>query len=113
MSKINLKRLHEVHKYYPNVPRRMGKTMYCFDALLRAAQTGQHKELAYITNTEKVARNQMTNFIDFLSDIEERYMTTSANKVFLISYNTEVNFIGTGNRMLRGKGIDSITDYYE
>lgn len=59
---INIKRLHEVHNYYPNVPRRLGKTTYCFDSLLRALQTGYYKKLCYVTNT---SQDLLSKFRDF------------------------------------------------
>ena len=87
---INIKKLHLVHKYYPNVPRRFGKTTYCYDSLLRASQTEQYKNLCYITNTSCYARESLRDFIEFLDKEGEKYDVISINSV--IVNNTEIVF---------------------
>ena len=108
---IDIKRLHEVHKVYPNTSRGMGKTTYCFDALLRAAQTGKYKNLAYTTNTMVAARNSMDKFREFLYELGENYMTTSANVVTV--NNCEISFIGLKDAERKGARVDGfIEDYF-
>lgn len=80
---INIKRLHEVHKLYPNVPKRLGKTTYCYDSLLRASQTGEYDKLLYITNTRKSALNSFEDFKMFLYMLKEKFYQYDQNKLEL------------------------------
>lgn len=80
---INIKRLHEVHKLYPNVPKRLGKTTYCYDSLLRASQTGEYDKLLYITNTRKRALTSFEDFKMFLYMLKEKFYQYDQNKLEL------------------------------
>jgi len=80
---INIKRLHEVHKDYPFNTRKQGKTTYCFDSLLRLAQTGEYKKLLYITNTRKSALNSFEDFKMFLYMLKEKFYQYDRNKLEL------------------------------
>jgi hypothetical protein len=80
---INIKKLHLVHKYYPNVPRRFGKTTYCYDSLLRASETGTYKNIAYITSKTDFARDSFKDFIKFLDSIGEEYQILDFRTVVL------------------------------
>ena len=64
---IDIKRLHKVHEVYPHVPRRLGKTTYCFDSLLRALQTGFYKKLCYITSGSDAATFNFKKFKNYLT----------------------------------------------
>lgn len=80
---IDIKRLHKVQKMYPNVPRGEGKTTFCFDMLLRSAQTGAYKELLYVTNTRRHAFTSFDDFKIFLFLQKEKYYQTDQNKLNL------------------------------
>lgn len=80
---IDIKRLHKVHKMYPNVPSREGKTTFCFDMLLRSAKTGAYKELLYVTNTRRGAFISFDDFKFFLFLQKEKYYQTDQNKLNL------------------------------
>lgn len=62
----DIKRLHEVHYQYPNVPRRGGKTRYCLDRLLRTAQLGELKNICYISNKMDSSMDAFANFVKLL-----------------------------------------------
>jgi hypothetical protein len=83
MKKIDIKRLHKVQKMYPNVPKGEGKTTFCFDMLLRSAQTCAYKELLYVTNTRVSALNAFTDFQWFLRLSRETFYLTDKNKLNL------------------------------
>lgn len=89
---IEIKRLHEVHKLYPNIPRRLGKTTYCYDSLLRASQTDFYRELAYITTTSSYARESFTDFIKFLDKEEENYQVLDFRTV--VVNHSKITFLG-------------------
>lgn len=74
---INIERLHKVHKNYPNNYRREGKTIYCFDSLLRCAQTGYYKNLCYVTSTEKATQTASKDFREFLIENEQWFLMES------------------------------------
>ena len=74
---INIKKLHLVHKYYPNVPRRFGKTTYCYDSLLRASETGTYKNIAYITSKTDFAG--ITTSVTWMKRVKF-YFSKSNNK---------------------------------
>ena len=106
---INIKRLHEVHKYYPNVPRRLGKTTYCYDSLLRASETGAYKDIAYMTSKTDFARNSFKDFIKFLDSIGEEYQILDFRTVVL-NY-SKITFLSMSeNEFVRFDG--TIEDYY-
>lgn len=84
MKKINIKRLHRVQKMYPNVPRGEGKTTFCFDMLLRSAQTGAYKELLYVTNIRAVAFDSFIDFQSFLELSGEKFYIADQNKLNLL-----------------------------
>lgn len=73
----DIKRLHKVHKNYPNNYRREGKTTYCFDSLLRCAQTGYYKHLCYVTSTERASQQASKDFREFLIDNEQWFLMES------------------------------------
>ena len=107
---INIEKLNVVHKYYPNTPRRFGKTTYCYDSLLRASETGAYRELAYITNTIDYARSSFNDFIEFLDKQGEHYKVISHNAV--VVNEIKISFIGTAenkNKMFDGY----FEDYFE
>ena len=107
--KIDIKRLHKVHYSYPNTYRREGKSTYCYDSLLRCAQTGYYKNLCYLTNTYKASESSLNDFMEFLDNEKEEYKVDCKGLVTL--YNTEINFLG---RLVRKEGFDGfIEDFYE
>lgn len=108
---IDIKRLHEVHYSYPNTPRRMGKTTYAFDCLLRAAQTGAYKNLMYYTNTEKAAMLALRDFKDFLWKQGEPYNCLVTEKDSLLIFETIITFAGV-KRELKGRRTDFIEDLW-
>lgn len=77
MSDIDIKRLHKVHNNYPNNYRREGKTTYCFDSLLRCAQTGYYRHLCYVTSTEGASQQASKDFREFLIDNEQWFLMES------------------------------------
>lgn len=89
--KTEIKRLHKVHKNYPNNYRREGKTTYCFDSLLRCAQTGFYKHLCYVTSTEMATQEAFKDFIYFLDQNKELY-TLNYDKKLLYLYAVRINF---------------------
>lgn len=107
---INIERLHQVHKYYPNVPRRLGKTIYCYDSLLRASETGAYRELAYITTTIDFARESFNDFIEFLDKQGEYYQVLDFRTVVL--HCSKITFLGESeNKIARFDGY--IEDYFK
>jgi len=112
----DLKRLHEVHYSYPNTPRRMDKTIYVFDCLLRAAQTGAYKNLVYYTNTEKAAMLALQSFKDFLWRQSEHYNCLVTEKDSLLLYESVITFAGeikaTSARNLKGRNVNFIEDLW-
>lgn len=102
-----MKRLHKVHFSYPKTPRRMGKTTYCYDALLRSAQTEKYKNLSYVTSNIDQSLNDFTEFLDSLG---ETYTITNAGVITL--YNSNIIF-SSPNSDLKGKFNGFIEDYPE
>lgn len=89
---IDLKRLHKVHDNFPNNTRKSGKTFYCFDQLLRTAQTGVIKKLLYVTNDERSLYNSLNDFLYFLTELGEEFQ--QGNKKFTVFINDcEIKFI--------------------
>lgn len=109
---LDIKRLHEVHYSYPNTPRRVGKTTYTFDCLLRAAQTGAYKNLYYYTNTEKAAMMALREFKDFLWNVNEPYNCLITEKDSLLLYESIITFCGQ-KRNLKGKRTHFIEDLWQ
>lgn len=107
----DIKRLHEVHYSYPHTPRRMGKTTYAFDCLLRAAQTGAYKNLMYHTNTEKAAMTALKEFKDFLWKESEPYNCLVTEKDSLIIYGSVITFCAQ-KKDLKGKDVNFIEDLW-
>jgi hypothetical protein len=106
---IDLKRLHKVHNNYPNTYRREGKSTYCFDSLLRCAQTGYYKSLCYVTNTYEASEYSLNDFMEFLYNAGEKYTVSSDGVVEL--YDTEITFLGKDST--RKDGFDGyIEDYF-
>lgn len=106
---IDIKRLHQVHKDYPNTLRKQGKTTYCYDSLLRASQTDYYKELAYITTTSSYTRESFTDFIEFLDKQGENYQVLDFRTV-VVNY-SKIAFLGKSeNKFVRFDGI--IEDYF-
>lgn len=97
---VNIKRLHNVHKNYPNNYRREGKTTYCFDSLLRCSQTGFYKNLCYVTSTERATQETFKDFIVFLDENNELYDLKFEKKVIYL-YGVRINF-STESREERG-----------
>ena len=83
MNKLDIKRLHEVHKHYPHNSRGVGKTTYCYDSLLRATQTLEYDKLLYITNTRKSAFESFEKFKMFLNNLGEKFYQYDQNKLEL------------------------------
>lgn len=109
---INIKRLHEVHYLYPNVPRRFGKTTYCYDRLLRTAQLGTVEEQFYITNTQRDAHTAFKDFMHFLSDMEEKISYSLKDFTVFIG-KCEIKFISlAGKERLKGNYNYFTEDYY-
>lgn len=108
----DIKRLHEVHYSYPNTPRRMGKTTYAFDCLLRAAQTGAYKNLYYYTNTEKAAMTTLRDFKSFLWNQSEVYNCLVTEEDSLLLYDTVITFAGQ-KRNLKGRDVNYIADLWD
>jgi hypothetical protein len=107
--KKKIKKLHVVHKYYPNVPRRFGKSTYCYDSLLRCAQTGAYKNLCYVTNTYKASEDSLNDFMEFLDDCGERYTVSSKGVIMLLD--CIITFCG---KDFKDRGFDGfIEDYFE
>lgn len=107
---INIEKLHQVHKMYPNTPRRFGKTTYCYDSLLRASETGAYRELAYITTTTDFARTSFNDFIEFLDKQGETYKVISHNVV--VVNDIKINFIGKAENK-NGLFDGYVEDYFE
>lgn len=106
---VDIKRLHQVHKDYPNVSRRLGKTTYCYDSLLRASQTDAYKELAYLTTTASYARESFTDFIEFLDKQGENYQVLDFRTV-VVNY-SKITFLGKSeDKFFHFDGI--IEDYF-
>lgn len=105
---IDIKRLHKVHYSYPNTYRREGKSTYCYDSLLRCAQTGAYKHLCYVTNTIKASEYSLNDFMEFLDGERENYKVDSKGIVTL--YETEIIF--TGKIGISEKFDGYIEDYY-
>lgn len=106
--KIDIKRLHKVHYNYPNTYRREGKSTYCYDSLLRCAQTGAYKHLCYVTNTYQAAEYSFNGFGEFLDSEGEMY--NISNKGVIALRDTKITFVGKNDRT---KGFDGyIEDYY-
>lgn len=80
----DIKRLHEVHWKYPNVPRRMGKTRYCLDCLLRAIQTNQVRRVAYIGMYMSWSMNAMREFLNMLRDENEDFQYFPKDNTILV-----------------------------
>jgi len=107
---IDIEKLHKVHNTYPNTPRRMGKTTYCYDSLLRASETGAYKNLAYITSKTDFARNSFKDFIKFLDSIGEEYQILDFRTVVL--HCSKITFLSEAeNKFVRFDGY--IEDYFE
>ena len=102
-----MKRLHKVHYSYPNTSRRIGKTTYCYDMLLRSAQTEKYKNLSYVTSSIDQSFNDFTEFLDNLG---ETYTITNEGVVTL--YNSNIIF-SSPNSDLKGKIDGFIEDYPE
>lgn len=68
-----LNRLHEVHYSYPHTVRGGGKTYYCYDRLLRTAQTGEVNEQIYVSNKQRDTAKAHKDFIRFLFDVDESF----------------------------------------
>jgi hypothetical protein len=112
---IDIKRLHQVHKDYPFNSWRQGKTTYCFDSLLRLAQTGAFKKIAYITNNTKTARCNRNEFLIFVLQNADLDLKRVSDKLFSVEIcNCEVEFFGRED-FFRGvyKDVEAIVeDYY-
>ncbi len=106
--KIDIKRLHKVHNRYPHTFRGRGKSTYCFDSLLRCAQTGYYKNLCYLTNTYKASEYALNDFMEFLEECNERYTVDSDGVVEL--YDTEITFRGRPHGELNFDGY--VRDYF-
>lgn len=123
---INRFRLLQVDKSYPNVPRRLGKTTYVYDCLLRSAQTHYYDKLFYVTSTADYARESIKGFIDFLreNDVFFRFNDTN-NRITIFSYdgrdNKEIDILFIGflehkhhnlNFKERAEGLYYFTDFF-
>lgn len=111
---VDIKRLHKVHKLYPNVPKGLGKTTYCYDSLLRIAQTGVFKKIAYITNNTKTARANRKDFLIFVFENAEWDLKRVSDKLFSVEIcNCEVAFFGKED-FYRGvyKDVEAIVEDY-
>jgi hypothetical protein len=86
----DIKRLHEVHYQYPNVPRRGGKTTYCFDRLLRTAQLEELEHICYVSNTMQNSMNSKSMFIKYLED-NDIYIKRIVKNLITI-YNCKITF---------------------
>lgn len=111
---VDIKRLHQVHKDFPNTLKRQGKTTYCYDSLLRIAQTGVFKKIAYITNDTKTARNNRKDFLTFVFENAEWGLKRVSDKLFSVEVcNCEVAFFGKED-FYRGvyKDVEAIVEDY-
>lgn len=107
--KTDIKRLHHVHNNYPNNKKGAGKTTYCLDSLLRAAQTGYYKNLCYVTNTERATETAFKEFLIFLDEQEELYILNE-NYRHIWLYGTRIDF---STKTKRNIGFDGyILDYF-
>ena len=108
----DLKRLHKVHYDYPHNSRRQGKTYYCFDQLLRVAQTGEIKEQVYITNTQSATVNGFKSFLRFLDDAEESF-TYSLENLTVSLGECKIKFVSlAGKERLKGSRSTVVEDYF-
>jgi hypothetical protein len=106
---INIKKLHLVHKYYPNVPRRFGKTTYCYDSLLRASETEYYETICYLTNTASYARESFKDFTVFLNAVGESYQILDLRT--LVLGDSKITFLGKAeNKFVSFDGY--IEDYF-
>lgn len=98
--KIDIKRLHEVHKDYPLNPRRQGKTIYCFDSILRATQTDSYETLAHLSSTMDKADYHFKEFQRFLDSQNEKFEVIKQHTIKLNG--TIVRFISKDLKKNRG-----------
>ncbi len=106
---LDIKRLHQVHYQYPNTARGIGKSVYCYDSLLRASQTGTYKQICYATNTLKAAKYSLNDFMQFLDDLDETYLVNEKGIITL--NNTEIRFISKDDA-LKGGYKSYVEDYF-
>lgn len=110
---LDVKRLHEVHYKYPNVPRGEGKTTYCFDSLLRLTQTGEFKKIAYITNDIKTARTNRIDFLEFVWTNANNDLKRVSDKLFSVElHNCEVAFFGREEYHNKRRDFEAIIEDY-
>lgn len=110
--KTDIKRLHKVHFDYPNTVRQQGKTFYCFDQLLRIAQTGEVKEQAYITNDEKAKKRAFRDFLEFMTKSGEEFKSSFEDSTVNIC-DCEIKFISLSNKKkLEGSNASLVEDLF-